>query len=403
MPQPLYTFTQKSAQQIHDDIIRGIKNGLIAQGISNPNVGPGSDYDITATAVANELAVVQANSVILADQLMPDTAAGSFLDRWLGVFGLSRRAATPSTGVVTPAISVSSTNIPQGTQLVDSSGLLYEVTVGGSYGTAAGLSLNVPVQAVVGGSNTNHNNGDTLRWVTAPPYCQPTVSVGTTGGTDGLSGGADSEEGLDEPPPARLFALLQNAPKGGNWSDVAGWAQASTPDVQAAFVYPALQGPATVYFAVTRNAQSVPPFSSTSKNRDISSTIVSGTVVPYVQGLLPEHVYSVGLSVANQATDIALLLSLPSAPTASPPGPGGGWLDGTPWPSTVGGTAIPVVGTVTNSTTFQVVLPTGAAGPTAGVSHISYISPNTWTLYTGTVLTASLASGTTWNITVDTP
>ena len=130
---------------------------------------------------------------------------------------------------------------------------------------------------------------------------------------------------------------------------------------------------------------------------------MQGTVVPYVQGLLPEHSYSVGTSTVDQPTNVALLLALPSAQTASPPGPGGGWVDGTPWPSTGGNTQIPVVSGLTSSTSFQVNCPTGVPGPTAGVTHISYISPNTWTMCSALVLTASVASGHLWNITIDTP
>ena len=410
MGTPLYTFVQKSAQQVRDDLIRTEKNGFIGIGISNPNVGPNSDIFIRATALGNEIAVGQANTVILADQLMPDTATGAYLDRWLGVFGQSRRAAAQSSGVVTPTISVTSTLIPTGSQLVDSTGLLYQVLVGGMYGTAPGLTVQVPVQSIAGGKATNHANGDTLRWVTAPAFCADTVSVGTTGGSDGLAGGFDSEVGVDEPPRNRLFSTLQNPPKGGNAADLAGWCGQSTPDVQAAFVYPTLMGPGTALFVVMGAAQTTAPLSSNSKNRDLPTTLVGGTVVPYVQGKAAEYAYIVGATVTNQPSDVAILLALPAATTASPAGPGGGWLDGTPWPSTLSGGAtipaanIPTVTAVTNSTNIQVQLATGTPGPTAGVSHIAYLSPFTWTLNTATVIgTPVNVSGSVWNIQLDTP
>lgn len=394
----LLTYGQKSAQQVRDDYLRTLKNGLIALGIPTPNIGPGSDDFIRATAIGNEIAVGQANNVILADQLMPDTAAGAFLDRWLAILGLSRRPAIGSSGLITPTISVSGgTLIVTGTQLIDSVGLRYQVTVGGTYAPGA----TVPIASVDTGKATNHANGDQLKWVTAPAFTAANATVGTTGGTDGLTGGADSEVGLDEPPRARLLSLMQNPPKGGNSSDVILWCGQSSPDVQGAWCYPALLGPGTVFAAVAQSPQTTGPFSSTSKNRDIAGPIIIGAVQPYVQGQLPEHVFSVIASVVNQPTDVAILLSLPSAPTASPPGPGGGWLDGTPWPQSVNGmAAVTVLGSpAPTSTVFTV---SALTAPTPGVSRIAWLSPTNWTLYTATVLSVTGTTGA-YAITIDTP
>lgn len=400
MSAQLYTFTTKTPKQVHDDIIRTIKAQLQLLGIAAPNVAPGSDFDVIATAVATEIAVGLANQTIMADQLMPDTAAGSNLDRWLALFGLSRRPAIPSRGVVTITCS-QTTNIvgnPTGvgaTQIVDSSGQLYFVTVGGSYPNGA----QVPTQAVSGGAATDHANGDTLRWVTAPPYCSQTVSVGTPNGEDGLSGGADSEVGVDEPPRQRLYQLFQNPPKGGNSQDIIAFAGQSSPLVQSAACYPALLGPSTAFFAVWGGPQVTGPFTSTSKSRQLAASLVTGTVVPYVQASLPEYVYLVGSSTIDQPQDVSLILSLPSAPTASPPGPGGGWLDGSPWPSSVTGTAPCVVTGVTNALNFTL---NATSPPTPGATHIAYISPSNWQIYTATVTAYSGSSGA-YTVTLDTP
>ena len=289
MTLPLYTFQQKTPTQIRDDYLRTLKNGLINIGIANPNVGPNSPEYAKATALANELAVCQAGIVISADNEMPDTAQGAGLDRWLTIFGLSRRQAVPSSGVVTVTISnAGGTNIVAGAQLVDSSGLRYAVTTGGIYQNGA----QVPVTAVDAGAATNHANGDVLRWSSSTPaFCAPTVTVGPLGGTAGLSGGADSEVGNDEPPRARLLALLGTPPKDSTWSMVASLAAASSSTVGLASVYPALQGPGTVFVAVSATPQTSAPLTSTSKSRAVPSTTVNSTIAPYVQGSLPEHAY----------------------------------------------------------------------------------------------------------------
>ena len=129
---PLYSFAAKTNDQIRSDILRVVKNGLIAQGVTNPNIGPNSDYYLWATALGNEIAVPQANAVILADQLMPDTAAAAFLDRWLALVNLKRNGATNSFGNITLTISSSSTLVVTGQQLTDNIGLRYQVTVGGT-------------------------------------------------------------------------------------------------------------------------------------------------------------------------------------------------------------------------------------------------------------------------------
>lgn len=395
----LLTYYQTTPATIKANILRVIKNGLIAQGITNPNVGPNSDYDLVATAISNELAVIQANNVVLADQVMPDTATDSFLDRWLAVLGLGRNPAIGSEGLGTPQYSSTSTTIPTGAQLTDDAGLRYQVTPGGVYGTAAGLSPQVPIEAIDTGTATNHNNGDTLRWVTAPPFCSPYVTVGIPGGDDGLTGGADSEQGQDEPPRARLLARFANPPGGGNWSQVQEWCVQSSPYVNGACIYPALGGPSTVYAAVFGAPQTIPPFSSTSMSRQLSSTLMSGTVQPYVQGRVPEYAYSSILSTVDQPTDVALILSIPASPAASPPGAGGGWLDGSPWPTTNGGIAACSVTSVLSTTQFTV---NAITPPQVFVSHIAWINPSNWTLYTALVTGVSGSSGA-YVITIDTP
>jgi uncharacterized phage protein gp47/JayE len=410
---PLFTVQTKTRDQIRDDILRTIASGLRLLGIANPNVGPRSDYWYIAQGVANEVCVGLANGIVNTNNQMPDTAGGTFLDRWLAVFGLSRNGPTQSGGVVLPAYSLAQgyTVIPGspvgtagGAQLLDSAGLRFQVIASGSYGPGnpgAGQPANlyVPVQSVDSGSATDHLNGDVLTWVTLVPYVGENVTVGTLGGTDGLTGGNDSEANQDEPPRARLFSRLQNPPSGGNWPEVADWCTKSSPDVQAGFVYPALLGPATVFFCGIQAPQTVGVLSSTSKNRALPAALVTGTLIPYVQGLYPARAAVIGASAANQVADVALMLSLPSAPTAQPAGPGGGWLDGTPWPSSVGGTAPCTVSAVASTTQFTV---NATTPPTLGVSHVAYLSPTNWQLYTATVIAVSGTSGA-YVITIDTP
>ena len=354
-------FTTKTTKDVHDDILRVVCNGMIQKGISaNPQLGPGSDEDLWATAISNEAAPLYANTVIKADAQMADSAAGvapvgqnvgADLQRVMAIYGLAPRAAVPSSGNITLVCSATTT-IPAGTQLVDSQGLRYEVETPGVYANGA----LVPILAVDTGTVTNHAAGDVLTWVAAPTYCNSKQSVAT----GGLTGGADAE--TNDAARARLLDRLQNPPGSGNSTAAIQYAEESSPLVQKAFCYPAVNGPSTCHVAVT----------AATSTRFVDSVTLANIVTPYVLGKMPEYVEVVVTTTTAENVDVAVGLTLPASPQASPAGPGGGWIDGSPWPA-ISGTAntyANVTAVTPGSTTqFTVNAPTP---PTDNVSHICF-------------------------------
>ena len=385
MTAPLYTFTINDPNTIRDNYLRVVANGLRALGVVNPNVGPGSDYYVQAVAFAAEASVAEANSVLLADELLPDTASIDGLTRHGAILGLQQRPAVGSTGPLVLSASASTT-VVAGSILTDAAGQQYQTTT-----TAIVAPGGVfPVRALLGGSMSNHAAGDTLTWQSAAPAYANTTALVAVGG---LVGGSDAED--TETYRSRILATYASPPGNGNAQYVMNATEASTPTVQKSFVYPAVQGPGTVHIAVAGYA------TATSKTRDVPSTIINTIVAPYLAGQIPEHVYSLVTSVQNQPVDVAVSLSLPASPNASPPGPGGGWLDGQPWPALSGSgfTSAPVTA-VTSSTQFTVSAPTS---PIAGASSISWLSPFTWTIYSAVVTSVASAGTNLWAITVSTP
>ena len=376
------SFTTKDSSVIRDDILRTLRNGLQVAGVPNPQVGPGSDYYLWAQALANELAVIAVNTQIKADAQMPDSATGADLDRLLAQYGLSRRGASNSTGAITLDCSAT-TLIGVNSQLTDSAGLRYQVSVGGTYVPGA----RVPLISIDTGKSVNHLAGDVLRWTVGPAFCNlnQLVALG------GLTGGADAEN--DDTARARLYTRLQNPPGSGNWAQVNAYAESSTPIVQKSFAYPAVNGPATCHVAVVGYATSV------AKNRDVDSVTLAGLVTPFILGAMPEYTEVVVTTVTNTSADIAINLSLPAAPTSQPAGPGGGWLDGAPWPQPYSVSSCANVTAVTSSTVFTL---NAGTLPTPGVSRCCFLDPTNWTLYFAKVLsfTGSLPSLT---ITIDQP
>lgn len=383
-------FVVKDAVTIRDDILRTIKNGLYERGVSEPNVGPGSDFFFIAESLANELSVVGANAVIKTDAQMPDTATDDEnlsgdqdLTRIASLLGLSPQPAAGSFGSVVVESSAT-TPIAVDTELTDKLGQRYKVTLGGSYANGA----SVPIEAISTGESTNLDEGEVLTWSEAPPYCSDKATVAT----GGLTNGADAED--SEALRQRIFAKLQVPPGSGDWEQVAEVVEEATNSVLKAFVYPAVQGPSTC------DAAAVAAPTATNKSRVLSSALMSGTVNPYAQGKLPTQGLLTVTTVEDVNADVAIGLSLPDAPTANPPGPGGGWVDGTPWPSPNGTSTFRCTVTAVTSTTQFTVDATTA--PIANVTHICWLSPTEWKLYKAVVTAVGGSSGA-YVITLDKP
>lgn len=375
-------FTVKTAEEHRDDMLRTLRVLLVRRGVSNPNVGPNSDFYARAQALGNELEVAGANCVIKLDELMIDTAGDTGLARWGGIIDRAVQPAAGSYGNVTLSSSASTT-IAAGSTLTDALGLKFETTTAGVYANGAV----VPVRAIDTGAATNHAAGDTLTWVAAPPFADDKAIVAT----GGLSDGADAED--TETYRGAITSFVQEPPGSGNRAQIAEYAEESSNSVQKAFPYPCAQGPSSVHVAC------VAAPTDTVKDRDLDSVLMATVVVPYVLGKYAEHAHIVTTTVDNENADVAFGLNIPYAPTASPPGPGGGWMDPTPWPPSNAVTGAAVVMAVTSSTVFSV---RSLSAPTVGATRVSWLSTVDWKVVTATV-TASSVVANGFLITVDRP
>lgn len=383
------TLNVKANAEVRDDCLRVIKNGLIARGVATPNVGYGSDYYITSQAVGNEIEAASAGIVIAADDLMPDTATGESLDRWLANVKLSRRPPGQSSGSITFS-TTAATLVTTGSELIDPSGARFTVDVGGTYDNGRKIA----VTSVATGKGTNLLAGTMLRWVSPPTFAasaSPLDSLGTFGGVD-------QED--DETARSRLLDRLGNPPNGDNWSAFTGYAESGDVEIQKAYCYPAANGPSTCHVAVVGYATS-----STTRSRVVSAAGLANATSAVVAGA-GEFTETVITAVVDVQTDLAFLLTLPEAVTANPAGTGGGWIDGAPWPSVTGiTTQVCDVVAVTSSTVFRV---NSAVGPVDGET-IHWVDKSTLKLYTAIVSSSSeitpvsLPTPGVYEITIDTP
>ncbi len=377
MADSTHAFTVRTADEIRESSLRTLRNGLNEVGI-DANVTPGSDDYVRFNAIANELAVCEANGAAKADELMPDTATGEGLQRWLDVSGVELRPAQGSIGTIIFDASQSAP-VALGLRLVDTTGQLFEVYTGATYDDGD----EIPVVAISTGDSTNLPGGTVLRWVTPPPFAASTAVVSDEGFVNG------TDEDSEDDARARMLAVFQDPPASGNPSHVAKIAEDSTATVQKAFVYPAAQGAGTYHVAVISKP------TATNKERTVSDAKMNTIVRPYVVGQLGEHVEGTITSCESVETSVAIQLSIASSPNASPPGPGGGWVDGTPWPPTECH-----VSDVTSSTEFVVEIFSPQA--TENITRISWLSTVDWKVKTATVLTCDTnVDGLL--ITIDTP
>ncbi|MRG98203.1 baseplate J/gp47 family protein [Polyangium spumosum] len=374
-------FTTKTREQIRGDYTRTVKNGLINLGIANPNVSEGTLDYIRGDALGAFGEEIYNLVSVKANAQLPDSALDDDLIRLAKIVGLDLRPAGPSQGFIILQTSVSvPVAIPAGSQLLDPAGLSYEVLVGGAYGSGDLVSI----RAVDTGSRTNLPEGTTLRWSSAPPFVAATALVAS----GGLLGGVDQEtiEGLR----ARLLDYYRNPPGGGNWSQVNLTAENSSTFVQKSFAYPAVYGPSTLHVVV------VGAPTTTNKSRTVPSDIVETVVKPAVLGAFPEFADIVVTSADSFTVATTFGLSLPTSKRASPPGPGGGWLDGTPWPTNASLGYAPVT-TVNSAVDFFV---NADAAPVVG-QRVCYVSPTNYKLYRAKI-TQVFGGGPPYRIVIDT-
>ena len=385
----------KTLEQIRDDYLKTYRAELIRRDIPNPDVSFGTEIYIKATALAQQVAIAMQNTVLEGDALMPDTAQNGDLERFSKLYGLELKPASGSVGQITLATTIANDIailIAEGTQLQDAAGQTYQVVTTGSYKDGD----SVDVQAIDIGVSTNLAEGDVLRWVSLPAFAEATAvaAIPFTGGAD-----AETIESLR----VRILQKLSTPPGGGNWSQIAESAESATPSVQKAFVYPACNGPATCGVAIA----SAP--TENYKGRDFSgdTTVLNNDVIPVVLGNYPEFVDFIITNCVNQPVDVSLGLSLPSAKTASIPGNGTGWLDGTifPVPEISGGayvTGYCDVDSVTSSTVFTVNADASSLPATSStVVNICWISKQDFILRTAKATVSGASSPYTVTLTAD--
>lgn len=303
------TIAYPTAPEVRDGILRTIKLGLAREGIT-VNVLPGSDHYVKAEALARRLTVAYANTKIAIEDYSPLTATGDKLEQIAGVFGITKRQPSNATGyVITTSTGV--VTIPAGYRAVAPNGETYDVITVSTVASGG----TVEVVAVNTGKSTNQDAETKLVWTSAAVGALNVVCTVDAGEIDG---GADEDD--DETLRRRLLDRLANPSVGGNNASVKATAEDASAAVEAAYVYAALNGPASLSVALTK----------AEGDRTLSAANVT-TVRSALIAALSGHVRVYVTAVTAEEVDIVLRCTLPEAASAG--GAGGGWKDASPWPS----------------------------------------------------------------------
>lgn len=222
-------FITKNYETVRADILRDIENLL-----SSASTGADSDYAIRANAVASGIEGLYQHQQWAARQILPDSADTDYLERYAGMFGITRKIASVAIGSLnftgTPGSS-----IPLGTEAKTVAGIAFVTTVAGVIG--AGGTANVAAQASVAGAGGNQSPGVALTLTAAPSGVISAAMISV------MVGGVDVESDSDLL--ARLLYRLRNPPHGGAAHDYIAWAL-EVSGVTAAYSYPLRRGLGTV-------------------------------------------------------------------------------------------------------------------------------------------------------------
>jgi len=216
---------------------------LLAWRNANPtlDIAEGSDAWLKAGAFALALLGPYAANTALEKAAFSDTAKGAYLVRHAAPYGIVPKPAAG--GAAALGLRVRGTNgSPFGSflELRSANGKKFQNTAGGNI--PPGLFLDVGVQAVDGGLDTNLHVGDKLKFSSPPAGIQADADIVVQ-----LTGGADAEN--DDQLLVRLNQRKRNPVAGGTAADYESWALA-VPGVATAKCFPIRRGLGTVDVSV---------------------------------------------------------------------------------------------------------------------------------------------------------
>lgn len=264
------------------------------------NASRGSDGWRLGRVVSGLLWSVAAKLLSFDKQRLPDTATGSFLQRWGNIYKLPQKAAQGSTGV--NALEVAGdvgSPVPVNAELSHADGTLYEVTTVGAV-VGAGGTVVVSIDAISTGLATNKNAGDVLQFTDPPTGVDAQATL-----VADLVDGTDLEADEDYQP--RVCLRISDPPQG---HAIADYYQAAlaVAGVGSAYIYQFRRGLGTIDVAVLANQIVTGPLAQAGPSRIIAD--LSG-VTSAIAAIRPGGVKDIKiLTVVPQTQDVTVEIEI---------------------------------------------------------------------------------------------
>lgn len=202
-------FTRPTLAEIIDRVSTDIESAL--SGVTS-RLRRRAEYAL-ARAISGTSHSLHGHLAWIAEQILPDRAAETFVLRWGDLLGVTRTAAVQATGTVT-ATGTGGDLVAGTDQFVRvADGALYEITVGATNIT---VGSTITVRALVAGDDGDMVAGQELQ------LASPVASVDTVATVVSITGGEDQETlaaYVD-----RIVDRMQHPPMGGAPGDHVTWA-----------------------------------------------------------------------------------------------------------------------------------------------------------------------------------
>lgn len=319
------------------------------------NVAEGSEPYKRHTVLANRGSIALANGQLALADASPSAAQGQALLDQAARVGITPRPASKATGYLIVGVGGPAhqhVTIPNGWRWTPPGGMTCETT--GAFTVENGET--VEVRAITAGEDGNCDPDTIGTWDDAAvALLQPNATVDSAG----ISGGHESDD--VEEVRRRLLRKLRAPAVGGNPASVVDWAEESSAAVNAAFVYRAIRGPASIDVAVMQQDTS----------SVLSLTVINGAAANIAANLPGGESLNV-TTVFEQTVDICIDAKLPLPKNAG--GAGGGWRDAVPWPTDAdaANTFCEVLSVISPN---QIVVNSTAADPPQAGKHIAVWNP----------------------------
>lgn len=231
--------TIPSFSEVLADLVADFQNRF-----PNANVSRFSGHWKRLAVIAGGIAALHRHIQVVARDVMPDTSAGSALDRWLTIYGLTRLPPTSASKADALRITgTPTTAYTSGLQLNAPDGVAFALDESGTI-PASGFK-DVDIRSLSTGLASRKSKGTVLTFAAPPAGIDGTATLVLDvdiNGTDSESDGAARE---------RLLDTIAQPGMGGAAEDFREWAK-SQAYVSEAYVWPLRAGSGSVHLAALK-------------------------------------------------------------------------------------------------------------------------------------------------------